>query len=172
MTRRPTRHTLLATTLVTSLVTSLAALLAAPAGAVRAQPPSVERLAWLAGCWERRSGARLVEEQWMRPRGGTLLGASRTTRGDTLVEWEQLRIATERGTLVLHAQPSGQPAAAFRLATLDDSAATFADPAHDFPQRIAYRRVGDTALVARIDGTVGGRPRAVAFPYRRVSCPR
>ncbi len=49
-------------------------------------------LAWLAGCWELRAGPRLIEEQWLSPRGGMLLGMSRTMRGGTVVEYEHLRI--------------------------------------------------------------------------------
>jgi hypothetical protein len=49
-----------------------------------AQPPArpTDRLAWMAGCWERRSSTRLVEEQWMTPRVGY------ARRGvDSLVAW-------------------------------------------------------------------------------------
>ena len=47
----------------------------------------IERLAWLQGCWEMVSPQRIVEEQWMSPRGGSMLGMSRTVRGDALVEY-------------------------------------------------------------------------------------
>ena len=46
----------------------------------------------------------------------------------------------------------------------------FANAAHDFPQRIGYRRRGDR-LDAWIEGTVDGRARRVEFPYVRVACP-
>lgn len=129
------------------------------------------RLAWLSGCWERRAGARVVEEQWMRPRGPAMLGMSRTTRGDTLVEWEQVRIVVEGDTIFYHAQPSGQPAARFRLTGISAGSLTFENPAHDFPQRILYRAIGRDSLVARIEGTANGRSRGVDFPYVRVACP-
>jgi hypothetical protein len=155
---------------------ALALFLAAPAS-VRSQgsPPSprpLDRLAWLAGCWERRSGTRVVEEQWMRPRGSAILGMSRTTRGDSTVEYEHLRIQDEAGTLVYHAMPSGQPPAQFRAIALTDSAVTFENPAHDFPQRILYRQTGPGSLHARIEGSRGGQTRGVDFPMTRVECVR
>lgn len=161
-----------AAVVVALLVLSAATLASsAPAGAAQDGTGPLARLAWLAGCWERRAGTRLVEEQWMRPRGAVMPGMSRTTRGDTLVEWEQVRIAVEGDTIFYHAQPSGQPAARFRLTAISAGSLTFENPAHDFPQRILYRAVGRDSLVARIEGTSNGRRRGVDFPYARVACP-
>src|SRR5690349_255173 len=63
----------------------------AQSGAAGASRPTAA-LAWLAGCWERRAGDRLIEEQWTAPRGGMLLGVGRTTRNDSVVEHEFVRI--------------------------------------------------------------------------------
>ena len=147
-----------------------------PAAAPGAPPTrATDGLAWLAGCWERRAGDRLlVEEQWLAPRGGTLLGVGRTTRGDSLVEFEFMRVYEGAGdTLVFAAHPSGQPAAEFRAPPPHGSggAVTFENAAHDFPQRILYRRAGQDSLVARIEGTRGGTTRGIDYAYRRARCP-
>lgn len=134
------------------------------------QPASAARLGWLAGCWESTARGRLIEERWMRPRGGVLLGMSRTVRGDTLVEYEQTRIEERGGRLVFAAAPSGQAPGEFESTAVTDSSVTFANPAHDFPQRVLYRRQGRDSLAARIEGTVAGRARAVDFAFRRVAC--
>ena len=118
-----------------------------------------------------RAGNRIVEEQWMRPRGRSMLGMGRTVRGDSTSEYEQLRIAEDAGQLVYHASPSGQQPAQFRSFAISDSAVSFQNPQHDFPQRILYRLVTGDSLVARIEGTVGGRARGVDFPMKRVACP-
>jgi hypothetical protein len=145
-------------------------LLPAQGGERSGERVAVDRLAWLAGCWERSSGGGVVEEQWMRPRGATLLGMSRTVRGDTTVEFESMRIYEDRGGLVFAARPSGQPPAEFRSTEVTDSSAAFANPAHDFPQRIVYRRLPDGSLLARVEGTRKGTAAAVDFPYRRAAC--
>ena len=132
---------------------------------------AVARLGWIAGCWERTNGPTIVEEQWMRPRGGTMLGMGRTTRRDTMVEFEQLRIFERAGKLVYAATPSGQVPAEFEAATSSDTLVTFENPAHDFPQRIIYRRRGADSLMARVEGTRNGQPRGIDFPYRRRTCP-
>jgi len=106
----------------------------------------------------------------MRPRGGTMMGMGRTVRGDSTVEWEHLRIAAEGDTLVYHAIPSGQPAAAFRAISVSADAVTFEDKAHDFPQRVIYRRAGADSLHARVEGIMRGQQRGIDFRYQRASC--
>jgi hypothetical protein len=45
----------------------------------------------------------------------------------------------------------------------------FENPTHDFPQRVIYRREGDS-LLGRIEGMTNGQQKAVDFPLKRVSC--
>ena len=132
---------------------------------------SITRLAWLAGCWELKSGVRLVEEQWTSPRAGLMLGASRTTRNDSLVEFEQIRIEQRGQALVYVASPSRQATAEFTSTSSSDSAVVFENPAHDFPKKIFYRRQGRDSLVAGIEGPRAGTTRTSSYPYRRVRCP-
>ena len=133
--------------------------------------PGVHQLAWMTGCWEFSAGERTVEEQWMAPRGGTMMGMSRTVRGDRTVAWETVLLREDSaGRVSYNAFPSGQPPAVFPASEVSDSHAVFANPAHDFPQRIIYRRRGEI-LAARVEGEIGGTPRGSDFPYRRVGCP-
>ena len=129
----------------------------------------IEQVAWLQGCWQMDAGARVVEEQWMAPRGGVMLGMGRTVRDGKLVEYESVLLREQDGRLAYEAHPSGQPSAVFMLSTIDDSTVIFENPAHDYPQRVGYKRQGDSML-AWIDGTAGGKTRRVDFPYRRVAC--
>jgi uncharacterized protein DUF6265 len=134
-------------------------------------PPRLTQVGWLAGCWESSMGGRLVEEQWMRPRAGLMLGAGRTVDGDSLVEFEQVRMFERGGRLVYAAAPSGQMPAEFESILVSDSAVTFENLAHDFPQRVIYRRRGADAVLARVEGERGGRARGVDFAYHRAACP-
>lgn len=131
----------------------------------------VTELAWMAGCWEGASGSHAVEEQWTRPKGGLMLGTGRTTPGDSLLEYEQVRLLERGGRLVYAAAPSGQVPAEFQSVAVTDSSVTFENLAHDFPQRIIYRRLAHDSLVARIEGMRGGQLRGRDFPYRRAACP-
>ena len=133
----------------------------------------VSHLSWISGCWQQTgANGRLVEEQWMTPRGNTMMGMSRTVRGDSLIEYEQLRIGERAGKAVYYALPSGQTASEFTAAAVSDTVVVFENPQHDFPQRIIYRKRGADSIVARIEGTMNGRSRGVDFPYAKVQCGR
>jgi hypothetical protein len=112
---------------------------------------------------------RVVEEQWMAPRGGIMLGMGRTVRDGKLVEYESVVLRDQDGRLAYEAHPSGQPSAVFLSTTVDASTAIFENPTHDFPQRIGYERKDDT-LSAWIEGTANGVGRRVGFLYHRVAC--
>ncbi len=150
---------------------AVVALCLAVTSAAGAQAPSngIGRVAWLQGCWETASADRTVEEQWMAPRGGSMVGSGRTVRGDTLVEYELVVIRQRGDDLVYVAHPSGQPSAEFVASSVSDGRVVFENAGHDFPQRIGYQRKGD-GLRAWVEGTKDGRTRRIEFPYRRVPC--
>ncbi|WP_309670213.1 DUF6265 family protein [Gemmatimonas sp.] len=150
------------------VVVSLAFFVAALPG----QPPSVDvaRLGWMAGCWEQRSGATITHETWMAPAGGAMVGMSRTVGGGALRAWEALRIVTDSGRLAYVAQPNGRAPTAFPAVLTSDTLAIFENPAHEFPQRIAYRRVSADSIVARISAVREGKTRGMDIRMKRVSC--
>ena len=121
------------------------------------QAGGVSRLAWLAGCWHGEAG----EECWLAPRDGTMMAVNRAPARDGKSPFfELLRIVEEDDGLVFLAQPGGQsPATPFRAVEVGDRRVVFANPEHDFPQRITYWREGDRLRVrveARKDGEWGG----------------
>lgn len=138
----------------------------APKGAL------LERVRWLAGCWEQRAGGRVTLEMWMPPDGGLMIGGSRTTIGARTREYEHLRLAEVDDRLVYTALPSGQREASFTSVQVTDSGFAVENRQHDFPQRIEYRSHGSDSLVARIEGPgrEPGSTRGVSFAMHRVSC--
>ena len=133
------------------------------------EPQGIQRLSWLQGCWESTAAGRTVEEIWTGPRGRSILGVSRTVQRGELASYE-LVVVRERGDrLVYIAHPSGQPSAEFISAAVSENSIVFANPEHDFPQRIGYERKG-AQLHAWIEGTRNGRLRRVDFPYHRAAC--
>ncbi len=146
------------------------ALATVPVSRPAAQADRLGRQRWLAGCWELRSPRRVTLEMWMPPDGELMLGASRTVAGGVTREYEQLRLHAAGDTLVYTASPSGQRETAFRSTQASDSGFTVENLAHDFPQRIIYRRRGADSLVARIEGPGPSGTRGIDFPMRRVAC--
>ena len=125
-----------------------------------ASPPvkaSLEQLSWLAGHWQATDGGTYVEEQWMAPKGGLMLGLGRTVKGGRAVEFEFMRIEEKGDGLVYLASPGGQPATPFLLVERGVERAVF-ESTLEFPRRVSYRRNDDDSLTARIEGTKDGKP--------------
>jgi hypothetical protein len=143
----------------------------APTATASSAAADVARLGWLAGCWELRTPTRVTQERWTAPAGGLMLGTSRTVVRGVAREFEFLRLEVREGVVQYVAQPGGRPPTAFAAREVTDSTATFENPAHDFPQRVIYRRTGPDSALGRIEGLRDGQPRAVDFPLRRERCP-
>jgi hypothetical protein len=139
-------------------------------GSLAADPTKrVEAMSWLAGCWSMTTEESLIEELWLRPAGGSMLGLSRTIRNGRMTSYEYIAIREVNGTLAYVAKPSGQQEATFPLVRSSATELVFENPHHDFPQRISYRRLGDGIIAARVEGSKGGKSRAIDFRYER--CP-
>jgi hypothetical protein len=145
---------------------------AEPAPPAAAAGQGIQRVAWLQGCWESVTPSRVVEEQWMTPRGGSMLGLGRTVKGDKLVDYEMVLLYEKGDALAYEAHPAGQPSATFLSTSVTDTTVVFENKEHDFPQRIGYKRSGDDSLLAWIEGTEKERMRRIEFPYTRARCPQ
>jgi uncharacterized protein DUF6265 len=77
------------------MILLLTSLLSAAFGAGDAA--RVEQAAWLQGCWQLSANGLVVEEQWMAPGGGVMLGMGRTVRDGKLVEYESVILREEDG---------------------------------------------------------------------------
>ena len=131
------------------------------------------RLRWLAGCWESQSGDQIIDEQWMAPRGGLMLGMARTVRAGKVSSCEQTLVRREAdGRLVYVANVPGQAPTTFTAAAESDTAIAFRNMAHDFPKEVRYARLGADSLVASIAGDTTAGARRIWYRYGRVDCGR
>lgn len=154
----------------TSVAVAVVSLLAATS-VVDARDDPLVAVAWLAGCWAAENREPGSVEHWLAPAGGTMLGMNRTVRSGKTVQFEfmQFRIGGN-GTLEFVALPSGQSETSFALVSASDGLASFAAPAHDFPQKVTYQAMPGGRMVGRIEGTLSGESRIIEFPYKRVAC--
>lgn len=147
-----------------TLIAAALLLFAAPASAQTLAKPELP--GWMAGTWMMEDGANWFDEVWTDPRGGIMLGLARIGFGPQLQSWEvtQIRFKSD-GKLSFFAQPQGKPAVEFPLVLISEEAIEFANPAHDYPQRIRYWRQGQLLMaeISRIDGSD-----AMRFNYRPV----
>lgn len=152
----------------------LAAILvqAGPASAT-AEPPATPVTqaaqatpAWLAGCWEEVSDRGWAEECWTVPRDGMALGSGRTGKGDKVRSWEAMQMIPGRdGVLTFWGSPFGRNRVAFPAETVSENELVFANPAHDYPQRIRYWREGDRLMA---ETSLSDGSRAYRWSFKRM----
>ncbi|MEM6486059.1 MAG: DUF6265 family protein [Pseudomonadota bacterium] len=138
----------------------LLALILLLAGVVVEAQPITTLPVWMAGCWI--SEDRQSLEVWTQDNPQTLIGFSSVVKDGRIGFYELMSIRLqgtedgqeERGGLVFTAYPANQPGGSFPAIELDEQAVVFSNPAHDYPQRIRYRRRGDQlfADIALVNG--------------------
>lgn len=112
---------------------------------------------WMAGAWQQEGAdGAWADEYWTPPRGHMMIGAARIGKGSAPAIFEHTRIVRKEGTsLAFIAQPGGGSAAEFPLVAYDGNMVEFANPAHDYPQRIRYWRENGRlrARISLMDGS-------------------
>lgn len=142
-------------------------LVGAPSSSLQAEEmaPQLRQMTWLVGTWQRvdlpegRSGY----ERWTYDGAQGLDGVGVSERGGKIVFEEKLRIAEKDGSVhyVADVAENAEPVY-FKLTELSESGLTFENPAHDFPQKIAYRRDGE-----RLHVRVSAGDKATEFEFER-----
>ncbi len=109
-------------------------------------------LMWMTGTWRAYEGARMQEELWTAPLGGTLFGIGRTTSDGRTRFFEHLRIEERPDGLVYVASPLGRGETEFKLTGGGTRRARFENPAHDWPTSIEYALRDDGSMTATVSG--------------------
>jgi hypothetical protein len=133
--------------------------------------PTLHDFAWLAGQWRIEQADGQVDEHWMAPAGGLMMGMARNIQGGKVREYEFTLLRQEaNGDIFYVASPSKQTETSFKLTSLKGGEAVFENPGHDFPKKIVYARQPDGSLLAAIEGPGrDGQPRRVEYPFKRVT---
>ena len=134
-----------------------------PAG----EPAGVEKVAWMAGTWQGTDQGMAMEEVWLAPAGGAMLGMHRDVARGRMTSFEFFRIEESERGLVYLSQPRGLPATPFHAVEVSGKRVVFENPEHDFPQRILYWLAEDGALHARIEGKDKGKEAAMEWRWTR-----
>lgn len=131
--------------------------LAASVSAQAPTPVDVSRLAWMEGRWAGTSDGVAMEEHWLSPSGGALLGVHRDVKGGRMLSFEFLRIETTSEGTFYFASPRSAPPTPFRLVEMGERRVVFENKQHDFPQRILYWLDDAESMHARIEGPQAGK---------------
>jgi hypothetical protein len=146
-------------TLLAACALSLTALAQTPAPPPASPPAKIDAMAWLAGYWEGEGLGGKIEDIWMPPRDGVILGAFRLTKPDGKGFYELFAVEEFEGSLrfvVKHFHPNWvgweekDQALKMPLRRISETEASFGG--------LLFRREGAEALVVELtmrmkDGT-------------------
>ncbi len=161
--------------LVNCLAFSLLSLVVATGASGQDAKPSLNSVAFIAGCWEMKIPGRkiVISEQWMSPLGDAMLGMKRTLTDGKMSGFEFLRIIQKGDNLYYIAMPSeNETPTSFELKSASKNNVVFENLGHDFPQTITYTTNGPKSMTAIVEGLGSERPkrRRIEFPMVRVKC--
>lgn len=126
--------------------------------------PPLSAISFMSGCWTGPSptGAT-IEEHYSAASENMLIGMTRYVRNGRVIDFEFTTVERTDSTFVMTPRPKGVKSDAFPLKAVSDGRATWENLAHDFPQRIIYRRGPDGSLIARIEGTTSAGERHIEW---------
>ncbi len=119
---------------------------------------STADLQWMVGAWRQETQGTVFFERWRPGEGDVLIGEARSVSADgsEVYQDEDMRITSEGGTLVYAADPDGDGEfVEFTLANCGEDSVTFENTAHDFPNRLSYRRTAEGGLTASVTDLKG-----------------
>jgi hypothetical protein len=116
----------------------------------------LEKMNWLLGNWENEMPEGVLTETWTKENDSTFSGTTYfiINKKDT-VHSEAIILTQLNDELVYRPTVKGQnndESVDFKLISESENSFSFENPKHDYPQKIVYKKVNETSLVATISG--------------------
>ena len=134
----------------------------------KANTLKIEKASWLLGRWENNSPGGNLSESWKKVNDSTFFGESHFVINSDTVFAETVQLEDRGGSLFYIVTVAGQndeKPVSFKL-TASTAELVFENPAHDFPNKIAYKQVGTDSLVATISGIKDGEEKQEIFKMK------
>ncbi len=130
----------------------------------------LEKMNWLVGQWENKMPEGLLVENWKKENDSTFSGSSYFINAKDTVHSESIRLTQKEEELIYTATVTGQnddQPVDFKLTSDTENSFTFENPAHDYPQKITYKKVDQNNLTATISGKQQGKESQESYPMKR-----
>ena len=144
----------------------------AAAAVIPAGKNTVDALPWMTGCWQSKAtrDSSTINETWLSPRGGSMLGMGQTYLGGKTLGWEAMRVYDEAASVKLWLRPGARNELTMTLEAAGDNFAAFAVKEGETTTRLRYERKSPTELVATFRLEQGENRRGADFSFTKVEC--
>jgi hypothetical protein len=131
----------------------------------------LEKMNWLIGNWENKIDEGLLTETWSKENDSTFSGTTYfvINKKDT-VHSETIILTQLNNELIYRPTVKGQnndEPVDFKLSSENKNIFTFENLKHDYPQKIVYKKVNETNLVATISGIQQGKKSSESYPMKK-----
>ena len=120
----------------------------------------LKKMDWLVGSWEQKLPDGIITETWAKENDSTFSGKSFFIKGKDTIHLEKVVLTQKNDELLyiptVSGQNNGEPTT-FKLTSGVENSFSFENPAHDYPQKITYKKINDTNLLATISGKQQGK---------------
>ena len=149
---------------------------ASPTPAQSVPGPKLSDFAWLEGRWRADWGPRVVEQVWMAPNAGMILGDFRLSENDKVLVIEFFSLVEKPGGInfyIRHFTPELVPwekseATLLNLAAADAKKFDFENPANSRPKRVSFTRIDADIYISRSEIIPqSGDPQIIEITYHR-----
>jgi hypothetical protein len=130
----------------------------------------LKKMDWLVGTWENKMPEGLLKETWAKENDSTYSGNAYFINPKDTVHFESIKLVQTGEDIHYIATATGQnndEPVEFKLTSEIESTFIFENPAHDYPQKITYKKINDKSLVATISGNQQGKPSSESYPMTR-----
>ena len=132
---------------------------------------AIENANWLIGRWENNSKEGNLSEFWTKENDSTLHGECYFVIEKDTVFGEKVELM-QRGNEFIYeasvAKQNNEKLVPFKLTKSSETEMVWENPAHDFPNKIVYQKIGKDSLVAEIFGSKDGKPKNEVFKMKKV----
>lgn len=130
----------------------------------------IKKMEWLVGSWEQKLPDGIITETWTKEDDSTFSGKSFFIKQKDTIHLESIVLSQKGEDLFYIPTVSGQnnnEPVTFKLTSEAENNFTFENPAHDYPQKITYKKVNDTSLLATISGKQQGKESTESYPMTK-----
>ena len=120
----------------------------------------LEKMNWLVGSWEQKLPEGTLVENWTKENDSTFAGESYFVKEKDTTHSESIVLTQKKEELFYIATVIGQnndEPVTFKLSSDTENKFTFENLAHDYPQKITYKKVNETNMLASISGKQQGK---------------
>lgn len=131
----------------------------------------LEKMSWLVGEWENKMPEGVLTETWTKSNDSTFIGKTLFINEKDTLHSEDI-VLTQKGETLLYiptvkGQNDDKPIEFKMTESKTENEFAFENPKHDYPQKIVYKKVSDTNLVATISGKQQGKPSSESYPMTK-----